>query len=85
MKVDYGDGETKYGRGVEITLSADEVATAIDAYLVAHRVYTSGPRTIRAGESLLGPHTVYVDPSGFVIFEDRKFSGRGPDDPAGRR
>lgn len=29
-----------------VTLTGDEIATAIDAYLVAHRVYVGGPRTI---------------------------------------
>jgi hypothetical protein len=33
--------------GNRIDLDGDEVAVAIDAYLVAHRVHLEGPRTIR--------------------------------------
>ncbi len=37
MEVKYGDGQTKLGPGVVIEMTGDEVATAIDAYLVAHQ------------------------------------------------
>ena len=77
MKVDYGKGTTQYGPGVEINLSGDEVATAIDAYLVAHGVYVSGPRTITVNDELIPMGKVYVDPSGFVIYNGEEISGRG--------
>lgn len=38
-----------YGPGVDILLTASEVATAIDAHLVAHGVHVDGPRTIHMG------------------------------------
>lgn len=77
MNVDYGSGTTKYGTGIQIVLSGDEVATAIDAYLAAHSVYVSGPRTISVNGGLIGSGQVYVDPSGFVIHKGEKYSGRG--------
>lgn len=39
MLVTHGDGKTIWGPGVEITLTGDEVARAIDAYLVAHNIH----------------------------------------------
>jgi hypothetical protein len=79
MKVEYGKGTTEYGPGVSIELTGDEVATAIDAYLVAHGIRVNGPRTIRIAGKLCGKTEVYVDPSGFVIADGEKFSGRGQD------
>jgi hypothetical protein len=78
MHVRYGDGRTKYGPGVEIGLSGDEVATAIDAYLVSHGVHVAGARTIRVNGELCEAGSVYVDPGAFVIANGQKFSGRGP-------
>jgi hypothetical protein len=76
VRIDYGNGY--YGPGVDIQLTGDEVATAVDAYLVAHRVYVSGPRTITVNGQLCELGSVYVDPSGFVITpEGGKFDGRG--------
>lgn len=77
MKINYGAGETEYGPGVQIDLSGDEVAVAIDAYLVAHQIYISGPRTVNVNGDLIDCGGVYVDPSGFVIFKDEKYDGRG--------
>lgn len=77
MNVRYGSGTGKYGPGVEIELTGDEVASAIDAWLVAHAVYISGPRTIRVNGELCKEGLVYVDPSGSVITEGERLSGRG--------
>jgi hypothetical protein len=77
MIVNYGNGKTKYGPGVDIKLTGDEVAAAIDAYLVAYGVHVSGPRTITINGELCDTGRVYIDPSGFVISEGEKFSGRG--------
>lgn len=77
MNVRYGNGTTQYGPGVSIELDGDEVVRAIDAYLVAHGVHVSGPRTIRVNDELCENGSVYVDPSGFVIAKGQKFSGRG--------
>jgi hypothetical protein len=81
MKVQHGAGTTKYGPGVSIELTGDEVATAIDAYLVAHQVYASGPRTITVNGHECECGQVYVDPSGFVIDNGVKVSGRGVPQP----
>lgn len=76
-KVKIGSGKTKFGPGVEVALTGDEVATAIDAFLVAHRIHVSGPRTITVNGELCAAGSIYVDPSGFVIFRGRKYDGRG--------
>ena len=77
MEVKFGRGSTKYGPGVRIDLTGDEVATAIDAWLVAHGVHVSGPRTVTGNDELCRNGHVYVDPGGFVIANGEKFSGRG--------
>lgn len=78
MRIRHGDGKTQYGPGVLIELTGDEVATAIDAYLAAHRVHISGPRTTKVNGSLCKGGSIYVDPSGFVINQEgERLSGRG--------
>ena len=78
MDVKFGNGQTEYGPGVEIDLTGDEIATAIDSYLVAHNIYVNGPRTINVNGELCEVGRVYVDPSGFVIDQEgEKISGRG--------
>jgi hypothetical protein len=77
MNITYGDGDTGYGPGVNIDLTGDEVAIAICSYLVAHGVYIEGPRTVSVNGELCDHGRVYVDPSGFVIHDGEKFSGRG--------
>lgn len=76
MKVNYGAGKTQFGTGVEITLTGDEVACAIDAYLVAHGTYVRGARTIKVNGELCEVGSIYVDPSGFVISDGFRFEGR---------
>jgi len=78
MKINHGNGTTEYGPGVLIELTGDEVATAIDAYLVAQGVHASGPRTVRVNGELCAAGDVYVDPSGFVIADGDRISGSGP-------
>jgi len=78
--VKFGEGKTKFGTGVSIELTGDEVATAIDAYLVAHKVYVSGPRTIFVNKELCTSGGVYIDPCGFVIKDGKRFNGRGLND-----
>lgn len=77
MNVKHGSGTTQYGPGVSIELTGDEVATAIDAWLVAHGVHVSGPRTIRVNGELCMSGECYVDASGFVVAAGQKFKGRG--------
>lgn len=62
--------------GVDINLSGDELAIAIDAYLVARRVHISGPRTITVNGGLCERAQVYVDPMGFVIRKGKKIGGK---------
>lgn len=61
-----------YNKGVEITLTGNEVARAIMAYIVAHGVYISGPKTIRVNKGLCEEGSIYVDPSGYVITKKGK-------------
>ena len=77
MIVKRGEGHTGYGPGVTVDLTGDEVATAIDAWLVAHGVHVSGPRTVTVNGELCESGRVYVDPAGFVIHDGTKISGRG--------
>lgn len=77
MNVKYGNGNSGFGPGVSITLTDEEVATAIDAYLTAHNLYIRGPRTITINNELCNNGHIYVDPSGYVIFQGEKLSGRG--------
>jgi len=66
MKIKRGRGTPKYGPGVSIQLSGDEVATAIDMWLVAKGVEVSGPRTVTVNGELCKFGEIYVDPSGYV-------------------
>ena len=77
MEVKFGEGKTEYGPGVSIDLTGDEVATAIDSYLVAHGIHVSGARTITVSGELCQTGRVYVDPSGFVMTGGKRFTGRG--------
>lgn len=78
MKVKYGGGKTKFGPGISIELTGDEVAIAIDAWLVAHGVHVGGPRTITVNGALCDTGEVYIDPSGYVVANGERLSGRGP-------
>lgn len=78
MEIKYGSGTTEFGPGVAVDLTGDEVATAIDAYLVAHGIHVGGPRTITVNGELCEEGYVYVDPSGFVVANGERLSGRGP-------
>lgn len=80
MIVKHGERRTDYGPGVSIELTGDEVARAIDTWLVALGVCVRGPRTVTVNGELCKSGKVYVDPSGFVISDGVKFSGRGHDD-----
>jgi hypothetical protein len=77
VEVKFGLGPTEYGPGVSIKLNGDEVATAIDAYLVSHGIYIRGPRTITVNGDLCDLGHVYVDPSGFVMYDGQRWNGRG--------
>ena len=77
MDIRYGNGTTEYGPGVSIDLTGDEVATAIDAYLVAQRICVRGARTITVNNQLCRAGHVYVDPEGSVVYEGDRWSGRG--------
>ncbi len=78
MRIEHGQGTTQYGPGIDIHLDRNEVAIAIDSWLLGQSVYVNGARTV-----LFNPDRscrVYVDPSGYVIQDGEKISGRGPED-----
>lgn len=77
MLVRFGNGPTDYGPGVAIELTGGEVVRAIDAYLVAHGVHVRGARTITVNGELCEDGNVYVDPSGFVVADGRRWTGKG--------
>lgn len=64
------NGPIKRSPGVDIELTGDEVALAIDAWLVGQGVHVSGPRTVTVNGELCERGRVNVDPSGFVIAAD---------------
>ena len=77
MEIKYGKGKTEYGPGVEIILSDEEVATAIEAFLVSHDVNIEGPRTIRINGDKIQSGYVYIDPAGSIVYRGVRYSGRG--------
>lgn len=77
MRVAFGKGTTVYGPGVDVTLSDNEVALAITAYLVARGIHISGPRTILLNGELCKKGRAYVDPSGFVMAKGKRYNGKG--------
>lgn len=80
MRIKKGEGKTEYGPGVSVELTSAEVSIAIEAYLVAHGVYVSGPRTVTVNGETCCFGRVYVDPSGYVVSGGFKYlgsSGRG--------
>lgn len=77
MEISYGKGTSKFGTGVQIDLTGDEVASAIYAYLVAHDVHINGARTVRVNGQMIEDGEIYVDPSGFVIADGERWCGRG--------
>lgn len=78
MIIKYGSGTTKYGSGISIIMDGNEVATAIDAWLVTKGVNIQGPRTIAVNDERCKHGHIYVDPSGSITTpEGEEMSGRG--------
>ena len=68
MKIKF-EKDTMFGDGVQIDLTGDEVAIAIEAYLMTHGVSMYGPRTIRVNGKPIKDAAVYVDPGGSVMWD----------------
>jgi hypothetical protein len=77
MNVRFGDGPTQYGPGVSIELTGDEVALAIEAWLLAHNVRVYGARTITVNRELCEFGSVYADPGAFVMVDGARWNGNG--------
>lgn len=80
MMIVHGKGATEFGPGVSINLTGDEVAIAIDAWLVSQRVHVKGPRTINVNDEMIQCGHIYVDPSGSVIVNGQEIFGNGKND-----
>jgi len=79
MTVQEGDGKTEFGKGVNINLTGDDIALAIYSWLVGQGVFIVGGRTIRINEELCSNSQVYVDPSGYVVFNGVVYGEGNPD------
>ncbi len=79
MKIKHSKKNTEYGTGIEINLSADEVAMAIDAWVTSQNVEISGSRTVTVNGSSCKNARIFVDPSGYVVHNGIKISGTGGD------
>jgi len=76
MKIKEGQGTTEFGKGINIKLTEIDIALAIYAYLVANDVHIEGAATIRLGGELISKGSIYVDPSGSVISNGKRYCGR---------
>jgi hypothetical protein len=81
MNIEFGDGKTEHGPGVTVSLDGNEVATAIRAYLVSRDIWWKGPTTITVNGELCESGRMYVDPSGFVMDNGTRYTGRGEIQP----
>lgn len=79
MIIRYGKGTTEFGPGIDIELTGNEVALAIEAWLVGQDVHIRGSRTIHVNEDLIENARIYLDPSATLMARGKGFSGRGPD------
>lgn len=76
MNIKTGKGTSEYGPGIEISLTGEEIAIAIDLYLYSKGVLILGPRTTQVNNELCQGGEVYVDPSGYIIAYRKKYTGR---------
>lgn len=80
MEIYFGNGNTGYGTGIQIDLTGEEVVRAIYTYLSAHNVHIQGAATVTVNGDLCKEGGIYVDPSGFVVNNGKRWSGRGTKD-----
>ena len=77
MKISYGSGISEYGPGIDIILTGEEVALAIEAFILTHNVWIEGSRTIKVNGELCEKGYVYIDPSGSLFHKGKEYSGQG--------
>lgn len=73
MKVQH----SKVGDGVEVNLTGDELAMAVDLFLYSRQVLVVGPRTVKVNGQKCESAQVYVDPSGYVMDNGTRYRGNG--------
>jgi hypothetical protein len=76
MKIKKGKGDSEFGTGIDIKLTGNELAKAVDLYLYSQDLYVSGARTIRVNGDKCKSASVYIDPSGSLIKDGERISGR---------
>lgn len=77
MNIHHGTGATAYGPGVDIHLTAEDVALAILEFVEVRGVTINGPRTITFNGEPCRSATIYVDPSGTVVSPKAFLCGDG--------
>jgi len=79
MEISLGNGKTKYGTGVQIDLTGEDLTNAIYQYLEKNDVYVDGAATIRVDGELCRDITagMYVDPSANVTHLNKRYLGSG--------
>lgn len=77
MEILFGKEKTKYGPGVQIDLTGNEVAMAIYNYLTSQNTHVSGVTTITVNGELCEYGGVYVYPSGRVVTNSGTYNGKG--------
>lgn len=76
MNIQFGNGKTPQGPGIQINLTGEEVATAIHDYIRAQNVIIDGPSTVMVNSELIRDGGIHVDPSGKVVTADVERSGK---------
>jgi len=77
IEISFGEGTTKYGTGVQIDISAQDVWLAILAYLTAHDVHITGAMTLTVNGQRIEHCGIYIDPSGRVVANGIGWNGKG--------
>ncbi len=78
MDIKYGRYPGEFGPGIEIELTGNELAQAIETWLMAQGVLITGARTTTVNDGdPCGSARVFVDPGGFITTAGQRISGRG--------
>lgn len=78
MRVKRGTASDDSHPGVTIDLTGDEVATAIRHWLHGQGVLIFGSSTVRVDGNLCDSGQVYVDPSGNVVYNGKRYEAIDP-------
>lgn len=73
INIKFGEDKTGFGPGVYVNLDEEDVWKAVQSYLMAHDVIIFGSQT----HLDLKPVSIYVDPTGNVMNDGTRYTGRG--------